>query len=306
MFNPQGEFDTRSGFVAITGRPNVGKSTLLNTIMGHKVAIVSPKPQTTRNRIAGVKTMGKTQIVFLDTPGIHQHKYLLNRYMVEVALRAAADVDMILFLVDARRATQADQEALERILSKASSEKLLVVMNKVDLARPGEIEATEEELLGMVKPRQLAKVCALKGQGVGELLKRIEEAMPEGPFYYPVESITDQPTPFLIAELIREKVFMLTQQEVPYSVAVVVEDVMRRKEDVWVVTAKIFVARESQKGILIGKGGKLIKRIGQQAREELEVLLGVRLFLDLRVKVKRDWMNRKELLSRMGYDFREL
>jgi len=306
MFDPQAEFDTRSGFVAITGKPNVGKSTLLNTIMGRKVAIVSPRPQTTRNRIAGVKTMDKTQIVFLDTPGIHQHKHLLNRYMVEVALRAVADVDLVLFLVDARRVTRRDRDALEKILSKTGRENLLVVMNKTDLASARELTATEKDLLEFVPPGQLTRVSALKNQGVDQLLNRLEEAMPPGPFYYPEESVTDQPTSFLIAELIREKVFMLTQQEVPYSVAAVVEDVFKRKENVWVVTARIFVGRESQKGILIGRGGQLIKRIGQQAREELEVLLGVRLFLDLRVKVKKDWMNRRELLARMGYDFREL
>jgi GTP-binding protein Era len=299
-------WDTRSGFVAITGRPNVGKSTLLNTILGRKVAIVTPKPQTTRNRIAGVKTIGNVQIVFLDTPGIHQHKHLINRYMVEVALRAVADVDLILFMVEARRITYEDREALQKILAKRRTDNLMVVVNKIDLAGPQEIEETRAQLLEQFSEEKILYISALSGEGVGLLMKRIVEAMPPGPFYYPEESVTDQPTAFMIAELIREKVFMLTKEEVPYSVAVVVEEVIKRKEDVWVVNAKIFVSRESQKGILIGKGGQLIKRIGQQAREELEALLGVRLFLDLRVKVKRDWMNRQDLLARMGYDLRQL
>ncbi len=304
--NQNCDWDTRSGFVAITGRPNVGKSTLLNTILGRKVAIVTPKPQTTRNRIAGVKTLGKVQIVFLDTPGIHQHKHLINKYMVEVALRAAADVDVILFLVDARGITDEDREALKRILAKARLEQLIVAVNKVDLATPEEIESTKTELEETFGESQMVFISALKGNGVEQLMKMLIEAMPPGPFYYPEDSITDQPTSFMIAELIREKVFMLTKEEVPYSVAVVVEEVIKRKEDVWVVTAKIFVSRESQKGILIGKGGSLIKKIGQQAREELEALLGVRLFLDLRVKVKKDWMNRPDTLARMGYDLKQL
>ncbi len=298
--------ETRSGFVAITGRPNVGKSTLLNTILGRKVAIVTPKPQTTRNRIAGVKTMGKVQMVFLDTPGIHEHKYLITKYMAQVALRAVSDVDVILFMVEATGVQGGDRDALSKVLERASTDRLLVVMNKVDLATPEEIQKTQKELEGMVPPGRIARISALKGHGVEELLKRLADAMPPGPFYYPEDSVTDQPTSFMIAELIREKIFVLTKEEVPYSVAVVVEEVIKRKDDVWVVTAKIFVSRESQKGILIGKGGRLIKSIGQQAREELEALLGVRLFLDLRVKVKKDWMNRQDLLARMGYDPREI
>ncbi len=302
----KGDFETRSGFVAITGRPNVGKSTLLNTILGRKVAIVSPRPQTTRNRIVGVKTAGDVQVVFLDTPGIHRHRHLINRYMVEVAIRAVAGVEMVLFLVEARGMRGEDHEALERILARVPRERLIVVVNKVDTASEGELRQTRKSLAPLLPGEQVEEVSALTGAGVPALVERILDAMPPGPFYYPPESVTDQPTPFMIAELIREKVFMLTREEVPYSVAVVVDEVYERKRDLWVVTAKIFVARESQKGILVGKGGSLVKRIGQQARQELEALLGVRLFLDLRVKVKRDWMNRKDLLARMGYDFKQL
>jgi len=297
-------WETRSGFVAITGRPNVGKSTLLNTILGRKVAIVTPKPQTTRNRIAGVKTMGKVQMVFLDTPGIHEHKHLINKYMVEVALRAVSDVEVILFLVEATGIREEDRSAIGRVLKRASTDQLLVVMNKIDIAAAKNAHKTQEELERMVPPERIMRISALQGYGVAPLLKHLTDSVPPGPFYYPEESMTDQPTSFMIAELIREKVFMLTAEEVPYSAAVVVEDVIKRNDDVWVITVKIFVNRASQKGILIGKGGELIKRIGQQAREELEALLGVRLFLDLRVKVKKGWMNRRDFLVRMGYDFK--
>ena len=290
-----------SGFVALVGKPNVGKSTLLNTILGEKVAIVSHKPQTTRNRILGVYTSSKGQIVFLDTPGIHQPIHKLNEYMVEVALATLKEVDIIVLIIDgARGITQEDKMAMERVFSLGKDKPVVGVVNKIDLIKPQEVERLLRELESQGSFTRVLALSALTGEGVDTLLDTLLSLLPIGPFYYPPDMITDQPEEFWIAEIIREKIFLFTHQEIPYSTAVVVEEI-REKGNILIIEAIIYVERSSQKGIIIGQKGQMLKKIGEAAREELERFLGVKVYLNLWVKVKEKWRKKEGALRELGY-----
>lgn len=289
-----------SGFVAIVGRPNVGKSTLLNQLLGEKIAIVTPKPQTTRNRIMGIKTTPASQIVFLDTPGIHRAHSLMNRRMVETALRTLREVDGVLWLVDARGGIRREDEDIARTL-KESQATTLILLNKMDIIPKAELLPLMEQCSMMLPEREIIPVSALKGENLPLLLDRIEKLLPEGPPYYPDGEVTDQTERFLVSEIIREKIFLLTREEIPYATAVTVEEFSEKEEkNLIVISATIHTDRESHKPILIGKKGAMLKEIGKQAREEIEALLGCKLFLELFVKVRRGWTQDPHALTELG------
>lgn len=295
-----------SGFVAVVGRPNVGKSTMLNKLVGQKVAIVSDKPQTTRNRIHCILTREDAQIVFLDTPGIHKPMHRLGEYMVDVAQRTLTEVDVILFVTDANHPPGRGDEYIAGLLADHETP-VILVLNKIDLweGTPSGLDKAEhmpKAYAALGDFTSIMPVSAQTGQGLGELLDEVVGLLPEGPKYYPDDWVTDHPEQFIIAELIREKVLELTREEIPHSVAVVIEEMRRREDrdlvDVW---ATIYVERRSQRGIVIGKDGSLLKQVGQLAREEIEGILGSQVNLQLWVKVKDDWRNKKGSLSSFGY-----
>ena len=290
----------RSGFVAIVGRPNVGKSTLLNQLLGEKVAIVTPKPQTTRNRITGIKTTPNSQIIFLDTPGIHRARSLMNRRMVETALRTLSEVDGILWLVDARDGIRIEDEDIAQTLDESRGI-TLILLNKIDLISKGKLLPLMEKCSHLLREREIIPVSALKGENLNLVLDRIEKLLPEGPRYYPEEEITDQTERFIAAEIVREKIFLLTREEIPYATAVTIDGFTEKTEkDLVVIKATIHTDRESHKPILIGKKGGMLKEIGRQAREELEMLLGCRVFLELFIKVHKGWTQDPHSLTEFG------
>ncbi len=288
----------RSGFVTIAGRPNVGKSTLLNQLLGQKVAIVTAKPQTTRNRILGIKTLPEAQILFIDTPGLHAARTLINRRMVEAATRAVEEADVLLLVVDAVEGiTPADRELAARLT--AVSRPLCVVVNKIDrLSRPQMLPllATLDQLL---PGRDVVPVSALKKTNLDELVAVIVRLLPEGPRLYDADALTDQTERTLVQEVVREKVLMQTRDEIPYAVAVTV-DAFEEKPNVTVIAATVHVERESQKGVLIGQRGARIREIGRAARLELEHMLGRRIYLELFVRVQEEWTKREALLKEFG------
>ena len=291
----------RSGFVGILGRPNVGKSTLLNRMCGEKLVITSTKPQTTRNRILGVLHRSEAQIVFLDTPGMHESSKAINRYMKGIVSRVASDVDLILYMVDASRAQgPEDGMALETILQNKGVPSLLVV-NKVDIA--GKAKATDrlQTLEDRYRFEGALLISALSGEGIGALEKEITRLLPEGPPYFPEDMVTDQAPAFRLAEIVREKLFERTREEIPYSMAVVVEHLAPAGDGLMEVACTDYVEKESQKGIVIGKGGKMLKEVGKAARLEIEARLRKKVFIEIRVKVKKGWTDRESLLRQMGY-----
>jgi GTP-binding protein Era len=287
---------THSGFIGLLGRPNVGKSTLLNRLLGQKLAITSPKPQTTRNRLAGVLNRGSAQLVFFDTPGVHEGEKLLNRFLVREALACLPDLDAVVFLVDAAEGLRPGDEALAARLRTAAAPVLLGV-NKVDLG-----SAPTEAFSGLLPFHSCHRLSALTGEGIEGLLDALTALLPEGPEYYPEDQLTDRSERFIAQEFIREKIFELTGEEVPYSVAVTVDRWEERDNGVVAVYATIHVERDSQKGIVIGKGGRLLRAVGQRARLDLEALLGTRVFLDLHVSVDKNWTKDPRGLQRYGYE----
>ncbi len=300
--------DHRSGFVAVVGRPNVGKSTLLNAYLGQKIAIVSPKPQTTRNRLLGILTLARehgdladAQIVFVDTPGIHQPHHKLGEYMVETAVRAIPDSDVVLFVVDVSSPPSDEDREIAGILRQQCRAPILLVLNKVDLLPTDQADSPIEvyQALGGFDDWHL--VSALRGDGLERLIKSTIERLPIGPRYYPEEQVTDQQVRFMVAELIREQALRYLHKEIPYSVAVVVDQFKERSEDMTYISVNIFVERETQKAIILGQGGKMIKRIGRDARGQIETLLGTRVYLELWVKVRKRWRKDDQELRRMGY-----
>lgn len=298
--------DHKSGFVALIGRPNVGKSTLMNTLLGQKVAIVSPKPQTTRNRILGILTQPDLQIIFMDTPGIHRPRHELGRYMVATAQSAIPDADVILFMVDVSvEPTREDQEIARLITKRGGDAPVLLVLNKMDRLTPDKVQAHCDAYwsLGDVDAwyTNWMMTRATTGDNLDKLLGQIRELLPEGPRYYPGDQITDQTERQIAAELIREQVLRFTRQEVPHSVAVVVEQFVARSETLTFVGANIFVERDSQKGIIIGKGGSMLQKIGAAARQQIERLTGTQVYLELWVKVSGDWRKDERSLRRLGY-----
>jgi GTP-binding protein Era len=287
---------THCGFVALIGRPNVGKSTLLNKILGEKIVITSRKPQTTRNSIKGIINHKNSQIVIFDTPGVHEGTKLINRYMARRALSTLSEVDLVLFLVDAKDGVREEDRVLAGKISEAKVP-VFVVVNKSDVR-----EGAGAEFSPLLGTSEVFEVSALSGKGVEALLDAVAAAMPENPACYPEDYLTDRPERFIAQEFIREKVFELTGEELPYSVAVTVELWEEKPEqDLNVIHATIHVERDSQKAIIIGKGGTLIKEIGKRARMDLEKLLGTRVFLDLHVGVEKNWTKDPVQLKRFGY-----
>ena len=291
----------KSGFVGILGRPNVGKSTLLNILCGEKLAIISAKPQTTRNRILGVLHGSGFQIVFLDTPGMHEFGKALNRYMRGVIEGVAKDVDTIIYMVDATREQGREDALALDLIPAGTATPVILAVNKVDQA--GERKAGERaKMLEEAYPFSgIFPVSALKGTGIESLREHIIANLPEGVPYFPEDMVTDQPLDFRLAEIIREKLFDLTGQEVPYAAAVVVEDVSPRNDGLLEVSGMVYVERETQKGIIIGKGGRMIQDIGKAARLDMEQWLGRKVYLALRVKVKKKWTDREGMLKQLGY-----
>ncbi len=295
----------RSGFVAIVGRPNVGKSTLVNAFLGQKVAIVSPKPQTTRTRIRGVLTLDKGQIIFVDTPGIHFPKDKLGQFMVEEARGALPEADVILWLVDLSRPPGPEEEHVARIIKRDRADRpLIIAFNKRDLVTGEQAQLYRAAILRLLAPMQptaWVEISALTGENLDMLLNLLLENLPEGPRYFPADMVTDQQERDIVAEIIREKALHFLQEEVPYSVAVVVDEFKERSEDLVYISAIIVVERKTQKMIILGEKGRMIKKIGQAAREEIEALLGKRVYLDLWVKVKHKWRKKENELRRLGY-----
>lgn len=290
----------RSGIVAVVGRPNVGKSTLVNALVGQKVAIVSDKPQTTRRGIRGILTTEAYQVVFTDTPGFHKPRTLLGERLNEVVDEATAGVDAVVLVVDAAAGVgRGDAYVAERQVARAGVPALCAV-NKVDLLRRREDELPQLAAAAELAPfEEIVPVSAKTGRGVDLLRDLIVERLPEGPMLYPPGEVTDLPLEIRLAEVVREKALALTREEVPHSIAVMVEEI-EREGDLTRVTATIVVERESQKGIVIGKGGQMLKTIGTRAREEMELVLGTRVFLDLRVKVLKEWQRDPRALERLG------
>jgi GTP-binding protein Era len=293
--------DHCSGFVAVVGRPNVGKSTLMNAYLGQKIAIVSEKPQTTRNRLLGILTRPDAQIIFVDTPGIHAPFHKLGEVMVEMAVRAIPDADVVLFMVDASvPPTGEDALVAEAIHEQGEELPVLMALNKVDLLPTSEIPYAEA-YLSMLQPAAWLPVSATRGDNRDALLNLVISHLPLGPRYYPEEQVTDQQTRFIAAELIREAALGRLHQEVPHSMAVIVDEFKRRSETMTYIGATIFVERDTQKGIVIGQRGHTLKGIGRAARVEIEKLVGTRVFLELWVKVRPKWRKKEEELQRLGY-----
>ncbi|HWO43800.1 MAG TPA: GTPase Era [Candidatus Eisenbacteria bacterium] len=295
-----GEAPFRSGYVAIVGRPNVGKSTLLNSLLGEKVAIVTPKPQTTRNRITGILTRPHSQIVFLDTPGIHSARSLLNRRMLDTALQTLNEVDGVCWLIEADGRIGAEEEKLAERLA-ALRAPVLVLLNKIDKVAKSRLLPLMERCADLLPGREILPISALTGENLPRLMEIVEGWLPEGPRYFPEGEFTDQTERFIASEIIREKIFLLTHEEIPYGIAVTVDE-FTEKEDkhLIVIKATIHTARESHKPILIGKKGSMLKEIGKRAREELESLLGCRIFLELFIRVNPGWTDDPRALAEMG------
>ena len=297
----------KSGFVAIVGRPNVGKSTFMNYVLGQKIAIMSDKAQTTRNKIQGVYTKDNAQIVFLDTPGIHKPKHELGEFMVKSAYSALKEVDAVLFMVNvSEKRGPGDDFIIEKL--KGIKTPIFLVLNKIDLVTPEVLLERVESYKDALDFAGVFPISVLQGNNVNELMEALIEALPEGPQYYPADQITDHPEYFVVSELIREKILQLTQEEIPHSVAVTVDKMQKDEFDKVHVYANIIVERKSQKGIIIGKGGRLLKEIGTRARRDIQQLLGNKVYLELWVKVEKEWRKRKSNLQEYGYketDYRD-
>ncbi|MFQ5857832.1 MAG: GTPase Era [Anaerolineae bacterium] len=293
--------DHRSGFVAVIGKPNVGKSTLINAWLGEKIAIVSPKPQTTRHRLRGILTRPDAQIIFVDTPGIHQPRHKLGEFMVETAAKSIPDADVVLFMVDVSEMPTAEDEQIARLIEKHGQAPVILVLNKADLLPPEKVKPHSDACFKLVQYDDWMTISATRGDNREELLDMVVARLPQGPRYYPAHQLTDQNMRFIAAELIREQVLRFVHQEVPHAVAVVVEEWKQRREDLTYIGANIFVEKDSQKGIIIGQGGSMLKRIGRAAREEIVRLVGNRVYLELWVKVRKKWRKDEDALRRLGY-----
>lgn len=290
---------TKSGFISVVGRPNVGKSTLVNALVGQKVAITSPRPQTTRNTIRGVATNGEIQLVLVDTPGLHKPRNVLGERLNKLVYGSIAEADAVLFLLDAGQPIgPGDKLIAERLLKSGAP--VIVAVNKTD-------QASNDEVLGQLSRAgewdfaAYVPISALKGAGLEALRSELEGLMPEGPFFFPLDMHSDQPDQLLAAELVREKYLSRLREELPHSLAVVVGDIEERENGVLYIPATVYIERQSQKGMIIGKGGALIKIVGGEARAELERLFGVPVYLDLRAKVEKDWQRRDDTLDRLGF-----
>ncbi|MBC7228241.1 MAG: GTPase Era [Thermoflexales bacterium] len=292
----------RSGFVAVIGRPNVGKSTLMNQLLGHKVAIVSPRPQTTRTCIRGILTRPDAQIIFVDTPGLHKPLHKLGEVMVAAAASAIPDADVVLFVVDVSVMPTEEDQMIARMIRQRTSNPVILVLNKMDLLPPERVKLHTEAYWALVPDHAgWMMTIATEAVNLDKLLDMVIAHLPEGPRYYPGDLITDQTEREIAAELVREQVLRFTHEEVPHSVAVVVEEYKERETGGVYIAATIYVEKESQKGILIGAGGQMLRRIGTAAREEIERMVGGRVYLDLWVKVSKNWRRDMQRVRRMGY-----
>ncbi|GAA0362622.1 GTPase Era [Bacillus horti] len=291
-----------SGFVSIIGRPNVGKSTLVNHVIGQKIAIMSDKPQTTRNKIQGVYTSERGQIIFIDTPGIHKPKTKLGEYMVQSATSTLKEVDVILFVVDVVDGYGAgDQFIMDQL--EGIKTPVFLILNKIDQVNPNDLLPIIDLYKDKFPFTEIIPISALMGNNVNTLLEQIMARLPEGPQYYPADQITDHPEYFVAAELIREKILELTREEIPHSIAVEIEQMKKRENsDTIYVGAIIYTERDSQKRIVIGKNGSVLKEVGKLARRDIEALLGNKIYLELWVKVKKDWRNKAGQLRNFGFD----
>jgi GTPase len=291
----------KSGFIALIGAPNVGKSTLLNALLGQKISIVSSRPQTTRNRILGIKHVESGQFIFLDTPGILEPKGLLNRAIIQTSLKTLSEVDLVVLIIEPFAPHPAISEDLRKRLVQAHRP-LFLVINKIDLVDKKRILPIIEEASRILPFKEIIPLSALTGEGVPVLEKCLHEALPEGPPFFPEDLVTDLSEKFLVGELIREKVFRLISQEIPYAVAVTVESFKPREtKPIIDISATIHVERDSQKGILIGKQGGMLKTIAEQARKDMEILLGSKVFLELWVRTEKNWSNDPRFLKKFGY-----
>lgn len=291
----------KSGFISIIGRPNVGKSTFLNRVVGQKIAIMSDKPQTTRNKVQGVVTSDNSQLVFIDTPGIHKPKHKLGDFMVKSARNTLKEVDVIMFMVNANEPIGGGDRFIIDLLQNTETPVFLVI-NKIDLVHPDDLLTTITSYTKEYDFAEIVPLSALNGNNVERLMETLTNYLPEGPKYYPDDQVTDHPERFIISEFIREKVLHLTREEIPHSVAVVIEKIDRDESRGLIdVAATIVVDRDSQKGIVIGKKGALLKEIGTKARHDIEMLLGSKVYLELWVKVQKDWRNKPGQLREFGF-----
>ena len=305
LFDEELPANHRGGFVALVGKPNVGKSTLLNAWLGFKIAAVSPKPQTTRNRLLGILTRPDAQVIFVDTPGIHRPKTRLGDYMVETAKRAIPDADVVLFIVDVSELPSRADHEIAQLFEHLRRIPVILTMNKADLLPSAKVEAHRSayEMLG----RFDGSLCisALTGGNRDTLLELAIAKLPLGPRYYPEDQLTDQQERFIVGELIREQVLRFLEQEVPHAVAVVVQEFEERPNNVIHISANIYTEKESQKGIVIGRGAKMLKRIGREARLSLEQFLDCKVYLELWVKVRKNWRRNEHYLRQLGYNLRK-
>ena len=290
----------KSGYASIVGRPNVGKSTLLNRLMAQKVAVTSNRPQTTRNKITGVLHLPGAQIILVDTPGIHQSDRTLNEMMVRASVSTFSDVDLLLVMISAESGFCAEDEFVLNSMRGVKTKKILVI-NKVDLVDKSILLTLMDEMNQKSLFEEIIPISALKKDGLDQLKNLILNYLPEGPEYFPKGMVTDCPETFLFGEIIREKILKLTRFEVPHSVAVVVEDMYEQNNSVVQIDATIYAEKDSQKKILIGEGGSMLKNIGRQARQEIEKRLGAKLFLKLFIKVKANWRDQKQTIKEFGY-----
>lgn len=292
----------KSGFIAIIGRPNVGKSTFLNHVVGQKIAIMSDKPQTTRNKVQGVVTTDDSQLIYIDTPGIHKPKHKLGDHMLKVARNTLREVDIIMFMVNAEEKIGPGDRFIIEMLQNTETPVFLVI-NKIDLVHPDRLLEIIVSYKSEYDFAEIVPISALSGNNTERLLETLKTYLPEGPKYYPDEHVTDHPERFIVSEFIREKVLHLTREEIPHSVAVVIEKIERDEhKDLVHIMATIIVDRDSQKGIVIGKRGALLKQIGTDARHDIEMLLGSKVFLELWVKVQKDWRNKPGRLNELGFN----
>lgn len=301
MHNEEKNQTHKSGFISIIGRPNVGKSTFLNRVIGQKIAIMSDKPQTTRNKVQGVLTTDDSQLIFIDTPGIHKPKHKLGDFMMKVAQNTLKEVDIVLFMVNAEEGYGRGEEfIIEKFQNVKTS--IFLVINKIDQIHPDKLMTIIDSYKGKFEFAEVIPISALAGNNVETLLSQIKKYLPEGPQFYPADQVTDHPERFIVSELIREKALHLTREEIPHSLAVVIEKMERLEEkDVVHVMATVIVERDSQKGIIIGKQGSMLKEIGKRARVDIENLLGTKVFLELWVKVQKDWRNKMSQLRDFGF-----
>ncbi|KDP65742.1 GTPase Era [Staphylococcus epidermidis] len=290
----------KSGFVSIIGRPNVGKSTFVNRVIGHKIAIMSDKAQTTRNKIQGVMTRDDAQIIFIDTPGIHKPKHKLGDYMMRVAKNTLSEIDAIMFMVNVNEDIGRGDEYIMEMLKNVKTP-IFLVLNKIDLVHPDTMMPKIEQYQSYMDFTDIIPISALEGLNVDHFIDVLKSFLPEGPKYYPDNQISDHPEQFVVSEIIREKILHLTSEEIPHAIGVNVDRMIKEDEDRVRIETTIYVERDSQKGIVIGKGGKKLKEVGKRARRDIEMLLGSKVYLELWVKVQRDWRNKVNFIRQIGY-----